>query len=197
MTSLKFIMVYPATMESLSLNFQVPRSNGLAVVAIWSHEFSSHLIWPLPPGWLDIYIFYNHPDWLTWLSDFYIIYTPFPPLTDLTLWVRRTLISVRQKYAPTAQRRQLASAFVAGSVKFISCHLFDPVSPETYDNYYRDWLSCHLRENEACSGPELTTQQLCCSCASCLVYPVLQMLAQMKTVNTWEYCDTSLAGEQQ
>ena len=57
------------------------------------------------------------------------------------------------------------SAFVAGSVKFISSHLFDPVLPESYDNYYRDWLSCHLRENEACSGPELTTQQLCCSCA--------------------------------
>ena len=35
-------MVYPATMESLSLNFQVPRSNGLAIVAIWSHEFSGH-----------------------------------------------------------------------------------------------------------------------------------------------------------
>ena len=39
---LKFIMVYPATMESLSLNFHVPRSNGLAVGAIWSHKFSGH-----------------------------------------------------------------------------------------------------------------------------------------------------------
>ena len=35
-------MVYPTTMESLSLKFQVSRSNGLAVVTIWSHEFSGH-----------------------------------------------------------------------------------------------------------------------------------------------------------
>ena len=35
-------MVYPATMESLSLKFQVSRSNGLAVVTMWSYEFSGH-----------------------------------------------------------------------------------------------------------------------------------------------------------
>ena len=35
-------MIYPATMESLSLKFQVSRSNGLAVVTMWSYEFSGH-----------------------------------------------------------------------------------------------------------------------------------------------------------
>ena len=35
-------MAYLATMESLNLKFQVSRSNGLAVVTIWSHEFSGH-----------------------------------------------------------------------------------------------------------------------------------------------------------
>ena len=35
-------MVYPATMESLSPKFQKSRSNGLAIVPIWRHEFSGH-----------------------------------------------------------------------------------------------------------------------------------------------------------
>ena len=37
-------MVYLTTMESLGLNFQVNRSNGLAVVTIWCDEISSHLL---------------------------------------------------------------------------------------------------------------------------------------------------------